>query len=317
MQMVIQSNNGLLQKTHLGSGGYPPDPTLNVVVSCVASKVNPLIRTLPPLPFLLLLQMRFLCWQRRMQNSGTASLFTQGLRLKETNDFMPLQVAARGRCPDNCTRPCCQFPILPNGTLNASAQLYLTVRTDRTLAVTAGECARMPQESLAALWKVGPPPPPRSPVLTPLGGLLAVPGWLVRHTLFVHILHARKVSFACFHFSPLHGSRLARSSQRGSCTCPRPPCCPLGGPPPPPPSPSIPAPVGGLLAVPGWLICHTIFVHIHKARLIGELCIIPSGNCSWGKASSFFAARSCTCPKPPSEGEASVIACDNCSQGQA
>ena len=66
-----------------------------------------------------------------------------------------LQVAVRGHCDTNCTQPCCQFPVLPDGTLNGAAKLHLRVRSGTVLCLTAGEVARMPFTKLAALWKVG------------------------------------------------------------------------------------------------------------------------------------------------------------------
>ena len=66
-----------------------------------------------------------------------------------------LQMAVRGHCDANCTRPCYQFPVLPDGTLNAAAKLNLTVQSAAILCLTAGEVARMPFTKLTALWKVG------------------------------------------------------------------------------------------------------------------------------------------------------------------
>ncbi|KAK9834498.1 hypothetical protein WJX74_002998 [Apatococcus lobatus] len=74
--------------------------------------------------------------------------------IREAPDSDPIHVmAARGHCDENCTRPCCQFPISPDGTLNGAAQLHLTVHKGSVLTLTAGECARMPQSALASLWK--------------------------------------------------------------------------------------------------------------------------------------------------------------------
>ena len=47
-----------------------------------------------------------------------------------------------------------RLPLSAEGTLDAHAKLYLTVRPGAVITLTAGECAAMPLARLASLWKV-------------------------------------------------------------------------------------------------------------------------------------------------------------------